>query len=442
MARIWVVMKDPGGTNAVWPVVEELRRRNHIVLPIAHGKAIEVLAQKKVSFFAAQDDVNILQELFNCFPDVYITSICSARGIGRDLIPLLRSIGIPTVAVQDCWGGAALTEFKDTSYWPDVLCVQDELAKTMMSDAWVDYEKQGGKIEITGQPAFDKLATLDSYAAKQKIWDTVIQAPKYTIPKFIVYAGQLEHTAETLRALIQTLNQIPYDICLVALQHRRYARDYVSQEELDQWEEVLREFKNGMLFTNHKDISTEEWVATGDVVVSMTSTVLAIGAYLRKECVAYLPPNIFESELATGGYKFLPMEKLGACSIAQSQEDLTDLVTRALSERHDPLGLRINQEKYFITDGKSASRVVNVIENLLGEGKRMNRQNAALNEFLTWQKQTCKSTPVQEKTCSCISTLREPSWASAVHNILFHVCDEHAKKFGVPSGPYWEQDLR
>lgn len=54
MARIWAVMKDPGGTNAVWPVIEELRSRKHIVLPIANGTAVELLAQKKVSFIAAQ----------------------------------------------------------------------------------------------------------------------------------------------------------------------------------------------------------------------------------------------------------------------------------------------------------------------------------------------------------------------------------------------------
>jgi hypothetical protein len=46
-------------------------------------------------------------------------------------------------------------------------------------------------------------------------------------------------------------------------------------------------------------------------------------------------------------------------------------------------------------------------------------------------------TTVTVKTCICFEQL---SHASVCNGIVFIVCDEHAKQFSIPSGPYWGED--
>ena len=48
--------------------------------------------------------------------------------------------------------------------------------------------------------------------------------------------------------------------------------------------------------------------------------------------------------------------------------------------------------------------------------------------------------PQQEPRSVCFCT-GATSWASGIHCISFHVCAEHAAEFGVPSGPYWEDEV-
>jgi len=61
------------------------------------------------------------------------------------------------------------------------------------------------------------------------------------------------------------------------------------------------------------------------------------------------------------------------------------------------------------------------------------------NAFLSWREQEKKKW-VHRTACYCIKSLNKPSRASSVHKILFHVCEEHSTQFGIPQGPYWEQD--
>jgi len=59
--------------------------------------------------------------------------------------------------------------------------------------------------------------------------------------------------------------------------------------------------------------------------------------------------------------------------------------------------------------------------------------------FFEWRAQEMKKEPKDSKDiCSCI---RKPSPASEAHGIEFHVCEEHAKEFGIPAGPHWKEDF-
>jgi hypothetical protein len=354
LARIWIVTKDPGGHNAVWPVREELTRRGHTVLDIAHGKAIEILQTNNIPHIVVPDEDGVILTNWVDLPDILLTSTCSDGGLGRNLIPQLMEVGIPTVAVTDYWGGAQNQCFSDPSFWPSAICVQDELSKKILLDDWQEYEED--RVRITGQPSFDNLSSMNVEAVKSAVRQRSNCKEAWPI---VVYAGQLQGSTHTLQALVKSLNVLPQPVYLALLKHPRFLIN--SPEEEVPWDEAVAQFTNGEMLESGK-FTTETWSATCDVMVSMTSTVLAIAGYLRKECISILLPEI--DKLQGLGLAGLPMEQLGTCAVARSQRDIQRLVTQALYTQG--LGLRENQEKHFILDGGSAARVADIVEELMG----------------------------------------------------------------------------
>jgi len=60
--------------------------------------------------------------------------------------------------------------------------------------------------------------------------------------------------------------------------------------------------------------------------------------------------------------------------------------------------------------------------------------------FTDWRK-AALANPTRSETCACISSKLNPTWASKVHKILFHVCKGHGNEFGIHDGPYWKHTV-
>ena len=43
--------------------------------------------------------------------------------------------------------------------------------------------------------------------------------------------------------------------------------------------------------------------------------------------------------------------------------------------------------------------------------------------------------------CCCKESYINPSWASVVHGISFHVCKKHALEFLIPLTPVWRHEI-
>jgi len=123
------------------PVVDELDRRGHKVILIAddHSKAEEILTKEKRPFRHYYAERGVRDETD---PDVFITSMCSrGGGIGRQLVPTMRSKKIPTVVVQDFWGGG--DEWRQAQFQPDYITTNDDSGGRF----WL---KPGGDLVRTG----------------------------------------------------------------------------------------------------------------------------------------------------------------------------------------------------------------------------------------------------------------------------------------------------
>jgi len=147
---------DPGGANALAPVLETLRADGCTEIQAgAYRHALEVWQRRGQPFRT------LSEEAAPVLPERTSLLITSTSVNGLDLekqyIIAARARGIPTLAVLDYWANyRERFDAADGSLpaLPDLVAVMDERAREDMVAAGIDAER----IVVTGQPAFDELA--------------------------------------------------------------------------------------------------------------------------------------------------------------------------------------------------------------------------------------------------------------------------------------------
>ncbi len=333
------------------PVFYKLRELGKEVTLFANGKAVDLLPGIESDFKAYKSAEELLKDNL-VLPEILVTSMCSKGGVGRDLVPMLRGLDIPTVALQDFWGSRLGTDWKDPQYWPECICVNDPVASKIVLKAWPDFSEE--RIQITGYPALDQYANYDSaqwVKMRQKLG--IVR----NIP-VILFAGQVQGTGDVIKTVIEALNKLEEEISLIIREHPRMRDD--APEEVTKWEKAIKSFNNGSLIES-SSFDTSLVLAAADVVLGAFSTVLVHAAVLQKEVIAVLFPNqgMAEFKRQGGGFRDeFPLVSLGCAAQAEDQKDLLEILDKALSEG---LGFEKNQGQIFCLDGKNAERVVQKI---------------------------------------------------------------------------------
>lgn len=357
--RVWAVVKDPGGTNGVLPVVSVLREHGVQVNLIAHGKAPELPQVRALGTYlvVGPDPQEVLATL--PLPDAHITSMCSEGGVGRDLIPLLRERGAPTVAAQDFWGGALVQLFRDPQYWPDYICANDELGADIVCRAWPGFTRE--RIWVTGFPAMDKYAQVDAATVRSRVRDQL--GVQEGLP-LVLFAGQLEGTSQLLAQVVSALNAIAdtIGVAFAPRQHPRLRNN--APDEIEPWNKALASFAGAQLLADTSACPTPDMVAAADVAVSSFSTVLVEAACLRKPVIAINDPvEMARLRESVGGVMDeFPLVELGCARKVTSPQELREALHTALTSG---LGLRGAQERHFTLDGKNAERAADRVLALL-----------------------------------------------------------------------------
>ena len=232
---VLAVVKDPGGTNAVLPVVAELKKLGLSVQVFADGKAVELLPSMNVAHDVAAGAESLIQRVGA--PKILITSMCSDGGVGRDLVPLLRGKSV-TVAVQDFWGARLWTDWADPKFRPDHLIVPDSGAKDIAQRAWPDFDP--ARIHVLGWVAFDKY--VDMYPKREEIAANTRRVLGITDPRLtVLFCGGGDHVGMLLDSLVSVLNGNPTDFYLIPRPHPRTKNNYPS--EMVPWQAALAKLK-------------------------------------------------------------------------------------------------------------------------------------------------------------------------------------------------------
>jgi len=160
--RVLAVCGDPGGGNAIAPVLTRLAAARDARLRVfAYAESMAVLGRHGVDFIVLPNGTSIetaRNELRSFGADLVLMSTSrNALNHERKFIAAAHEAGIPSLAVLDFW--SSYTErFSDGEMsprdLPDMIAVMDEEARAAMVGLGFPVER----IVVTGQPAFDGLA--------------------------------------------------------------------------------------------------------------------------------------------------------------------------------------------------------------------------------------------------------------------------------------------
>lgn len=162
-AEVLAVCGDPGGANAVAPVIELLRAERRVrVCALAYAEAHTLWSGRGLEHEVLDvrtTAADIAERLVTDKTEFLLTGTSANRyDFEKDFIAAARAAGIPSLSVLDFWSNYAL-RFRDSAgvlrYLPDRIAVMDELAREEMQVDGID----AGRIVVTGHPAWDSLET-------------------------------------------------------------------------------------------------------------------------------------------------------------------------------------------------------------------------------------------------------------------------------------------
>lgn len=156
VGRVVAVAGDPGGADAVGPVLAALRAAGRPVTALAYAQAGPVWARRGVPSEPLPPTPDAAALLAGAGALLTATS-CNGLDLEKPFRAAARRLGVPSVAVLDAWSNY-VARFAGPDgrldHLPDRVAVMDAQARDEMIAAGFD----PGRVTVTGQPAFDDLA--------------------------------------------------------------------------------------------------------------------------------------------------------------------------------------------------------------------------------------------------------------------------------------------
>jgi len=371
--RILLMARDPGGANAIMPLVPELILKGYRVL--LYGKDIALQCYQERGL-AGQDisllitDINIetwVDFLEHEKPDFIITGTSGDDFSERYLWKAARKVGIPTFAILDQWMnyGIRFSSYipreqeryqfnKVHPYLPERILVMDDWARQGMINDGVEAER----ILISGQPHFDFLLSLKENITPTQIADyrcklgstekefliTYISEPlSKDYQEAVSFWGYDEHSI--CREILSTLSEInateQSPIRFIVKQHPR--------DDQESYASLIEEF-GSMNIDVLRSADTTALLMASDMVCGISSMLLL-------EAVLYGCP-VMSVQIGLKRERPLILAQKGVLHPIKTKEELKQVLQPILLENCLP------EVKWQITPG-AVERVILYMEEYL-----------------------------------------------------------------------------
>lgn len=375
---VLVLMRDPGSANALLPVVEKLKDKYNLSF-ITDGVASDYLqkqgldlvdktpAEGLLAASIGDDDTNEYSPLdtehFN--PDLVLTTNTSSDS-GIENFARATFTDTPLVLVEDIYETARDfigrgEKVKDAGVHmreADKICVIDETAKQkILRDFGDSIEGLENKIEITGQPSFDKMY----YEDREGISNRVREGLKIgRDDKFIVFFGvdrDMKKELETIANGIKLTTSGGIKFLL-----RTHPRDPISAEDYEEYNKIITSAGIEQVDASKAaEYTTDEINIASDMVITTTSTVTFESIYRNKPVI-----NITAQEPSEYIAAIDNAINNGASLEVSDFSKFADAFKKLFYNEGGSVDKMIkNQKKFFPLDGKNAERVADVIEKVI-----------------------------------------------------------------------------
>lgn len=279
MHKLMIFAHDPGGANAVFPLVHPLQSSGFDVIVCADGPA------KNQNTITITKD-NIDQFLCEEKPDFIITGTSANDFTEKYLWNAAEKLNIPTMAILDHWCNYGIrfskyglkdieqySKNKTFDYVPTYVCVMDEFAKLEM-------QKEGipeNKIYSLGNPHFETIKAQSKKVDVNIIRSRFLSNNKTKIITFASEPYEEDYGTSPERLAVNDLCKIlSYhpDVSLVVKLH--------PKESLDKYNDITDCYFD-------KSIDSISMISASDIVISMTSMMLIETVILGKNALSYQP---------------------------------------------------------------------------------------------------------------------------------------------------------
>ena len=260
--KILAAAHDPGGANAVVPVLAELMRRGHEVVALAEGPAREIFSAQGVP-------------LGDCAqPALVLVGTSAGESIDKKVTARMR--GVPTVAVLDFWSNYwqrfSSLGVKDFKYLPDLVCVIDDIAKQEMIAEGFPAEK----LVVTGNPHFDHFADGITNEGEDSSRILFISQPWHDTAALLGSAPPAHDEYAALETFVTAIKVLPaqYHLSL-----RLHPRDLAGKYDTYMSERVRLA----------PEATLEEALSGSGLILGIASPVLMQAAAAGKKVLSYEP---------------------------------------------------------------------------------------------------------------------------------------------------------
>ncbi|MDR0556229.1 MAG: DUF354 domain-containing protein [Holosporaceae bacterium] len=281
--KILIFSHDPGGANAVYPLIDAFRSRGHEVLPYANGYAC-----RKILEHRSLPKDNIDGVLNDVAPDFIVTGTSSSDVTEKFLWIAARKHNIPTMAILDHWCnyGIRFSNYrpkdldkyrvdKTFDFLPSHICVMNDFAKKEMQDEGIP----GEIIHPFGNPHFA------SMISKSKNVDVAKIRAKFPSNKQIItfasepyeedYGYEISPERKALDDIVAVLKRYE-DLTLVVKLHPRERKNKYAKSGY-----------SGCIFDREMD--SIDMVVASNLVISVTSMFTIEACILGKKALSYQP---------------------------------------------------------------------------------------------------------------------------------------------------------
>jgi len=341
--KIIFTAQDPGGFNAMTPVIKKLEKDPRF--------NVSMILAKHACLFAKKQNIRYLNADKMLFDiegaDLVFTGTSFGDSIEKRIISAAKAENIPTISIVDFWTdyipSFSDSEKRNFKYLPDYILAVDEIMKKEMVAEGFPKDK----IFITGNPYFDSFSKKNRQRTNKNLiafFSQPFSEIYKNSDKDYKYGANLNEV-QVFDDIVEVIEKIDLNKKIIINFHPR-------SKKLDKFDKIIENSK--LEIKKEKELSNKDLIKRAEIVTGINSVVLFEAAMRGKKVLSYQP--------GLKGSDLLISNRLGLSAPVYKKEDLYQTFKKMFLQK----SLKNNPKlvkKY--TENKSTRKVANFIINVL-----------------------------------------------------------------------------